>query len=201
MNAKDKERVRISKEIHDDIGSGLTNIRLLSEIAKDRNKNISLPEIDKISASANELVENMNEIIWSINSRNDTLSNLIAYLRRFTLSYFENAEQITVSAKIPSTIPEVQISSDFRRSTFLVIKESLHNIIKHADATHVDIDIEIKMNTLCISIKDNGKGFNQSEANQFSNGLKNMRERVEVLQGQFIIKNFKGTLITICLPI
>jgi signal transduction histidine kinase len=201
INAKDKERTRIAQEIHDDIGSGLTIIRLLSEIAKAKNKDMASTEIDKISSSASELIENMNEIIWSINSKNDNLSNLVAYLRRYVVTYFENYEDIVVKTNMPSVIPNVQISGDFRRSTFLVVKESLHNIIKHAKASQVDLFISITMQILHISITDNGIGFDQKNIKQFSNGLKNMRDRIEGLGGNFALLSSNGSKIIINLPL
>jgi signal transduction histidine kinase len=201
METKEKERSRIAQEIHDDIGSGLTSIRLLSEIAKEKNKNAPLGEIDKISASASELIENMNEIIWSINSKNDHLANLIAYIRRYVVTYFENFENIIVRTNTPTTIPDVQITGDFRRAVFLTIKEALHNVIKHADANLVNLDIQVELNKMNISLKDNGKGFSNDHIRPFSNGLKNMRERMENLGGNFLITSHEGTLVKIQLPI
>jgi signal transduction histidine kinase len=201
MQAKDKERTRIAQEIHDDIGSGLTSIRLLSEIAKAKNKEKKSIEMDKISSSASELIENMNEIIWSINSKNDNLINLVAYIRQYVVTYFENFEEIQVSTYVPEVIPNVQITGDFRRSTFLVVKEALHNIIKHADATKVILKIETTLNRIHISISDNGKGFNENKIRHFSNGLKNMRERIENLGGDFSIRGFEGSVVMLNLPL
>jgi signal transduction histidine kinase len=201
MEAKDKERTRIAQEIHDDIGSGLTNIRLLSEIAKHKNAGAELVEMDKISASASELIDNMNEIIWSINSKNDFLSNLVAYIRRFVVSYFENVDSMDVKTKIPPDIPNLQVSGDFRRSVFLVVKESLHNILKHARATRVLLEIDFSENRLFIKIQDNGVGVDQDLIRPFSNGLKNMRERVENLGGNFSLFRNNGTLVQMDLPV
>jgi signal transduction histidine kinase len=201
METKEKERTRIAQEIHDDIGAGLTNIRLLSEIAKGKNVALPMGEIDKISSSASELIENMNEIIWSINSKNDTLSNLIAYIRRYVVSYFEINEAIVVKTQIPEIIPTKQVSGEFRRSVFLTIKEALHNIMKHADATMVNLNMSISDQKLFITIMDNGKGIDTGVKRAFSNGLKNMKERIENLGGQFLIQGHRGTIITMELPI
>ncbi len=201
METKEKERNRIAQEIHDDIGAGLTNIRLLSEIAKGKNAALPMVEIDKISTSASELIENMNEIIWSINSKNDTLFNLIAYIRRYVVSYFEINEAIIVKTQIPEIIPTKQITGDFRRSVFLTIKEALHNIMKHANATVVNLNMTISEQKLLITIMDNGKGIDAGVKRAFSNGLKNMKERIENLGGQFLIQAHNGTIVTMELPI
>lgn len=200
METKEKERTRIAQEIHDDIGSGLTTIRLLSEIARGKaGNNGHSVEMEKISASANELIENMNEIIWSFNARNDTLPNLVAYIRRYVVGYFEPTD-IRVRINIPSEIPPAQISGDFRRSVFLVVKESLHNIMKHAKATEISLEVEVG-NGLLIRLKDNGRGFNDEEVKLFSNGLRSMRERMENIGGNFSVSGNNGTIVTLSLAV
>ncbi|MBL7728263.1 MAG: hypothetical protein JNM68_11275 [Dinghuibacter sp.] len=199
METKEKERTRIAQEIHDDIGSGLTTIRLLSEIARGKQENDSSTEMEKISASANELIENMNEIIWSFNARNDTLPNLVAYIRRYVVGYFEPTD-IRVRISIPPEIPPVQISGDFRRSVFLVVKESLHNIMKHAKATEIWLQVEVD-NGLLIRLRDNGKGFNNEEVKLFSNGLRSMKERMETIGGSFTVTGHNGTEVTLALSV
>ncbi len=204
MKAKDNERTRIAQEIHDDIGSGLTNIRLLSEIAKAKsnslpNENIAL---QKISNSANELIENMNEIIWSINSKNDSLHNLIAYLRSYVVKYFEDYESYTVQIDIKNNIPNINIDGSFRRSIFLVIKEALHNIVKHAKANKVSFQIlYLDPNNLNIVIEDNGIGIVEGKNLQFSNGIRNMQERIKSLGGNVIVYSKKGVIIHIQMPL
>lgn len=199
METKEKERTRIAQEIHDDIGSGLTTIRLLSEIARGKKEGGSAIEMEKISASANELIENMNEIIWSFNARNDTLPNLVAYIRRYVVGYFEPTD-ILVRISIPAEIPPVQISGDFRRSVFLVVKESLHNIMKHAKASEIGLQVEVN-NGLLIRLRDNGKGFNNEEVKLFSNGLRSMKERMETIGGTFAVTGHNGTEVTLSLPV
>jgi signal transduction histidine kinase len=191
------ERNRIAKEIHDDIGSGLTSIRLLSEIAlvKANNKN----ELNKISANANELVNNLNEIIWSINSKNDTLPNLMAYIRSHMVDYLE-PYNIKLSINIPQNIPAVELSGEKRRNIFMVIKECFTNIIKHANATAVSFTVQVR-EEIIFTIKDNGKGFNNQDILPFKNGIRNMKERIEHVNGEMEISGKNGTTITIKIPI
>lgn len=191
------ERNRIAKEIHDDIGSGLTSIRLLSEIAlvKADNKN----ELNKISANANELVNNLNEIIWSINSKNDTLPNLMAYIRSHMVDYLE-PYNIRLSINIPQNIPSVELSGEKRRNIFMVIKECFTNIIKHANATAVDFTVRVK-DEIIFTITDNGKGFNDQDILPFKNGIRNMKERIEHVGGKMEISGKNGTAITVKIPL
>jgi signal transduction histidine kinase len=190
------ERNRIAKEIHDDIGSGLTSIRLLSEIAlvKQGNKE----ELKKISSNANELVNNLNEIIWSINSRNDTVPNLLAYIRSHMVDYLE-PYNIKLSINIPSNLPNVEISGEKRRNIFMVIKECFTNIIKHANANAVNFTVQVR-DQLIFTIKDNGKGFDAKDILPFKNGIRNMKERIEHVGGEMEIWGKNGTTITIKIP-
>lgn len=201
METRDKERSRIAQEIHDDIGSGLTSIRLLSELAKARIKQEEqAPEVEKISATANELVENMNEIIWSINAKNDSLRNLVAYIRSYIVRYFESFD-FNLHIHIPPEIPHYDINGEHRRNLFLVVKESLHNIVKHSAATRVDFSIEFRDGQMWLTIRDNGRGFAENEVKPYSVGLRSMRERMQHIGGQFSINGGNGTLTTLCLPL
>jgi signal transduction histidine kinase len=190
------ERNRIAKEIHDDIGSGLTSIRLLSEIAlvKQNNKD----ELNKISWNANELVNNLNEIIWSINSKNDTIPNLLAYIRSHMVDYLEPYD-LKLSISIPPNIPNVEISGEKRRNIFMVIKECFTNIAKHANATAVNFTVQVR-DQLIFTIKDNGKGFDTADILPFKNGIRNMKERIEHVGGELDIWGKNGTTITIKIP-
>jgi signal transduction histidine kinase len=191
------ERNRIAKEIHDDIGSGLTSIRLLSEIALVKNDNKE--ELGKISFNANELVNNLNEIIWSINSRNDTIPNLLAYIRSHMVDYLEPYD-IKLSINIPSNVPNFEISGEKRRNIFMIIKECFTNIAKHANATAVNFTVQVR-DQLIFTIKDNGKGFDSKDILPFKNGIRNMKERMEHIGGEMDIWGKNGTTITIKIPI
>jgi signal transduction histidine kinase len=204
LEIRDRERNRIAQEIHDDMGSGLTNIRLLSEIAltKLATNNKSEKEMHKISEVASELVENMNEIIWSINAKNDNLKNLVAYLRRFVANYFEDYDQIEIALDVANIEQSIEISGDLRRCCFLTTKEALHNIIKHANATKVQFQVLLLNNTdLNIVITDNGIGIDMSKVNELGNGLKNISDRVKIFNGKVFIHNNNGTIIHIKIPL
>lgn len=194
MEAREEERSRIGKEMHDDIGSGLTTILFLSNHLKN-----DLQTSGKIANNANTLIGKMNEIIWSMNMDYDTLEDLVTYLRQHTGEMLESAD-IHYHFHIPASIPEVTLSGEQRRNIYLVVKESLHNIIKHAQAQEVNISFHFDQ-YIHILIRDNGKGFNEEEIRRFGNGLKNMNQRMESIGGSFDIKNNHGVTITLKAPI
>jgi signal transduction histidine kinase len=156
-------------------------------------------EIDRISSSADDVLNKMNAIIWSMHSGNDSLDNLVSYIRSYAHEYFENTP-LTCRVNTPSSIPEKEITGDKRRNLFLAVKESLNNVLKHANATALTIDISIN-GVLRIVITDNGKGIDLGQVRQFGNGLKNMRRRMESIGGTFEIINQNGTVTILELPL
>jgi signal transduction histidine kinase len=196
IKAQQEERNRISADMHDDLGAGMTTIRLYSELAKTRMGDKKIPEIEKISSSANELLEKMNAIIWSMSSSNDSLGNMIAYIRSYSLEYFEDTG-INCHITIPENLPNIVVSGSIRRNVFLVVKESLNNIVKHSGATEVNITLAKVPDGLKLFIQDNGKGIDFEKLRQFGNGLKNMKKRMNDLEIDFTIENSNGTLVTL----
>jgi signal transduction histidine kinase/ligand-binding sensor domain-containing protein len=189
----DGERERISKDMHDEVGSSLTRIAILSELAK---KGIPTDyegkeHIDDISETSREVVDNIGEIIWAISPQNDSLENLIAYTRQYVSKYFE-ATSIHCVFDLPEKVPTVSISAEFRRNIFLIIKEAVTNIVKHACASEVLVHIQLKNNLMTIEITDNGKGFCLKKRPQFGNGLTNMKNRIEQLRGKWRINSTPG---------
>jgi signal transduction histidine kinase len=199
IEAKDMERTRIAREIHDDIGAGLTSIRLMSELFKSKKETLVNEEIQKISVTASTLVDKMNEIIWTMNPRNDSLSNLIAYLRHLVVEYFEPME-MELHVKIPDSIPEMEITGNIRRNILLTVKEALHNIVKHSRANRVDVEIRTD-GDLIVNITDNGIGFDINTISSHRNGIRNMKERLEIIGGQLFILNGNGTTVKLEVPI
>jgi len=197
--AQQEERERISADMHDELGSGMTAIRLMSEIARNKMKENTPVEIEKISRSANDVLNKMNAIIWSMNSGNDTLDNLISYIRSYALEYFDGTP-VDCKINAPEIIPEIEITGDKRRNIFLCLKESLNNALKHSNASQIIIDIEIN-SSLKIVIADNGIGIDLQSLRKFGNGLKNIGRRMESIGGTFAIENNNGTITTLDLPL
>jgi len=198
IKAQQEERNRISADMHDDLGAGMTTIRLYSELAKSRigAGGTSIPEIEKISSSANELLNKMNAIIWSMSSSNDSLGNMVAYIRSYSLEYFEDSG-INCRISLPENLPNIVVSGEIRRNVFLVIKEALNNVLKHSKATDVSITLLKEKDGLKLLIQDNGTGIDFEKLRQFGNGLKNMQKRMDDIHIHFSIENNNGTLITL----
>ena len=177
-------------------------LRLMSEIARNKMKENTPVEIEKISHSADEVLNKMNAIIWSMNSGNDTLDNMVSYIRAYSLEYLENTA-IDCRITTPEYIEKIELIGDKRRNIFLCVKETLNNSLKHSGATEIKIDIEVS-DRLVIRIQDNGKGIDMQKLRQFGNGLKNIQNRMNSIGGSFSIENKNaspGTLTTLILPL
>ncbi|GAC1483723.1 MAG: hypothetical protein NVS1B13_08300 [Flavisolibacter sp.] len=199
LEGKDEERQRISKEMHDDLGSGLTSILYLIDNLKEANPGQADGISHKISLTANALVDKMNEIIWSMNKGNDNLEDLVVYLRHSIGELLENAK-IAYSFNIPDEIPAVRLTGEQRRNIYLVVKEATHNIMKHARASYVTIDFFFS-NTLRIKIHDNGKGIDMEKLRKFGNGLNNMHQRMSIIGGKLLVQADQGSLVDLTLPL
>ncbi|MBK8953558.1 MAG: hypothetical protein IPM85_16170 [Chitinophagaceae bacterium] len=186
LTAQQQERERISADMHDELGAGMTAIRLMSEIARNKMKENTPVEIEKISSSANDVLNKMNAIIWSMNSGNDSIDSLISYIRAYANDYFENTS-IECRMHTPEVIPDITISGDKRRNMFLCIKETLNNALKHSGATLIEIAVTVSQE-IRIIISDNGKGIDKDRLRQFGNGLKNIARRMESIGGSFSLK-------------
>jgi len=199
LAAKQDERNRISVDMHDELGSGVTAIRLMSEIVKSKMKDQTLPEIDKISNSANELINKMNTIIWTMTSSNDSIENLVAYIRSYAVEFFENTN-IDCTFTMPAAIPPREISGEKRRNIFLSVKEALNNVAKHSQSSVVKINVLVG-DRLIIEIQDDGVGINMEKLRKFGNGLNNMKKRMASIDGGFDIQNSAGTRTTFYLQL
>ena len=199
--AIEKERTRIATDMHDDLGAGLSRIKFLSETIG-LKKQQQLPveeEITSIRNYSHEMIDKMGEIVWALNEKNDSLSDLITYLRGYAVQYLsENGLQCSVD--VPEQFPQIFVSGEFRRNVYLTVKEALHNIIKHAQAKRVTIKIKTGT-SLNIHISDDGTGFEEKTIRPFSNGITNMKKRVESLGGELQIINLNGTTISLSVPV
>ncbi len=192
------ERSRIASEMHDDLGSGLTTIRYLSNKAlKNADSTEEGEQIRKISDQSNELIQNMSEIIWAMNSRNDTIEMLCSYMRRYSSEYLD---QYKIQLNWNQNVEDANsvVTGEKRRAIFLVLKEALHNVVKHSKASQVSIKIDNILKKLVVEIHDNGIGFDTNNSNASGNGIYNMKKRIESVQGEIkIITTSEGTSILI----
>ena len=200
QQAVEKERMRIASDMHDDLGAGLSTLRFLSEKVK-RNSfsEITRHDADKIVVNSNELVQKMNEIIWALNEKNDTLEHLVFYTRSYAMEYCEE-NHLDCDIQLPDNIPHLFLSGEVRRNVFLTVKESLHNIVKHAEAKKVEIRFMIDKK-LSVIIHDNGKGFSGTKNSDGGNGLRNLQKRIESVGGHFSTSDGNGVIIEATVPL
>lgn len=200
---EEQERIRIAKDIHDDLGSGLSKIKFLSEII--HQKTTTQPDVqtssEAVKETANKMIENMRDLIWALNPENTTLANLIARMREYTTDYVEDYP-MEVNYDFPENIPQTAISKESHRELFMVIKESLNNIVKHSNATRIHFAIVLDAKQIRITIKDNGQGFS-TETKSSGNGLRNMQSRLTQIGGKIDIESNtnQGTSIDLVLPL
>ncbi len=200
--AVDAERNRISADMHDEIGSGITHIALLSELIQVQQKNEK--EIKKdvaiISTSARSLVQTMGEIIWALNPQNDTLENLLAYIREKSQLLFEPFDmQLLIS--FPDEVPFIKLTNEKRRNLYLVTKELLSNAMKHSGASLVGLSVEFSQNQYCFYITDNGIGMNENNIKPHNNGVRNLKKRMQDIGGTIEwLSTEKGTSVKFCFP-
>ena len=198
------ERERIIADLHDDVGGGLSSIRMMSDLMAqqlpDDVKTGPLNFALKISATAKEITQRMNTIIWSLNTENDNLQNFVEYVRQFGISFFENSS-IQFHSSISPSLPLLkELSGVQRKNLFLVIKEALHNTLKHSGAQHAIVTLQIENGGIVyIEVADDGKGIEKN--NSFGNGLRNMNKRIAEINGTISFESFNGTQIKITVPL
>ena len=199
QSALDRERTRIARDIHDDLGNLLTQVTLLSSLTvRDRSE----PEktdlhARQISATVEQVTNSLDEIVWAVNPRNDTLPELIDYIGQFTVSFMQTAG-IRCRVDLPDHPPHRAISADIRHNLFLVVKEALNNVVRHSGAVEVTLRIAVTEQMLEVTVQDNGRGFeavpvNGAAVNGAVHGLQNMRQRVDELGGQLQLESQPGT--------
>ena len=197
------ERERIIADLHDDVGGGLSSIRMMSDLmaqqSLDTKDKIPVNFATKISATTKDIAQRMNTIIWSLNTENDSLHNFVEYVRQFGISYFENSP-VLFDSNISDTLPaHTELSGVQRKNLFLIVKEALHNTLKHAEAKSVSVQIRQVKNILYLQVADNGTGI--KNGNSFGNGLKNMKKRVAEINGTIYFESTIGTCIKIEVPL
>ncbi|MEP6713233.1 MAG: two-component regulator propeller domain-containing protein [Ferruginibacter sp.] len=198
-----KVRNRIATDLHDEIGSNLTNISILSSLSK---KNLSQPLkannfLQRISEEVSSSSQALDDIIWSVNASHDTLEETVARMRRYAAELFDAAD-IRYELYLDPVFEKRKLMMEERRDLYLLYKEAVNNISKHAGAKNVNIQIAIENNQIMLCIKDDGKGF-ETEKEYDRHGLKGMKERVEKWKGKIIISSVfnKGSSIEIRLPV
>jgi signal transduction histidine kinase/streptogramin lyase len=205
----ERERMRIARDMHDEMGSKLTKISFLSEHAQvEAEATGSLArKIESIAQTSRELLKTMDEIVWVVNPHNDSLENLVTYLSHYATEYFQNTN-IECELRLPPQMPHQALSSEMRHNIFLTFEEALNNVLKHSKAAGVRVEMSIHLPEFEIKISDDGRGFavpDLSSANRPApggpggNGLKNMRQRLANIGGVCLISSRTGGGTTVTL--
>lgn len=193
QKALQDERDRIAKELHDDLGGDLSNILYISDdLVFDLPEGEQKTQLERIAALAQGSIDSMREFIWVKDASKNTLDDLIGKLLEFAPPYLAD-NKIACRFNLPEEkIPAIELGSEKRRNIFLILKESLHNVVKHAQAREVNISVLMKEKKLFIKIRDDGRGFNPEQAAGSGNGLGNMQDRAAALPGKLDIQSTPG---------
>lgn len=193
QHALDNERARIAKDMHDDLGARMTQIGLLSElITREAHKEKEAQALAaKLAAKSREVASTLDEIVWAVNPRNDTFDRLLDYLVHYAEEFFE-ITPVRCRMEVPTDLPDFPLAAETRHSLFLAYKETLNNIIKHAEASEVRIRVSVTDPVVELVIEDNGKGFDPGTVRSTSNGLINLKKRLEDIGGQCELNSEPG---------
>jgi len=203
-HALERERGRIAQDLHDDLGSSLTRISLLSSLLradKDHPDQVETHAI-KLSQSADQTVRALEEIVWAVRPGSDSLQSLVDYITHFASELFEGTPT-RCRLELPHDLPALPLPPDFRHNIFLIVKEALTNTLKHASAKEVHVQAKISANLLEICIQDDGTGFVPAtpKAEGKQHGLKNMQRRAEDMGGKLTWQCSPGKGTTIQLAV
>ncbi len=198
----EKLRNKISLDLHDDIGSTLSSISILSEMALHENQPAEAEEmLHEIKENSLSLMERMDDIVWSINPHNDSLESLFLRIKTFASKLFE-AKEINYIIQIDEKIKQVQLQMEFRQHIYLIMKEAINNLVKYSACTETKIIVNHSGSHLSIIVKDNGKGFDMQKI-KYGNGLNSMKQRAKNMRADLQISSHinEGTVIILSVKI
>lgn len=200
----EQERARVAHDLHDDLGSRLTEVNMLASLAKSP---ATLPaEKEKyltgLTETAREMVTSLDEIVWAVNPRNDTIASLASYFGAYAQRFLELAS-VSCGLDVAENLPDHPLDTKFRQEIFFAFKEALTNVVRHAHATQVWLRIAVRDRRLIVDVEDNGHGFNPSPLPAGSDGLANMKERLQTLGGDCEITSNpnSGTTVRLSAPL
>ncbi len=189
----ERVRRRIATDLHDDIGSSLTQISLLSEVVNRKlgaeENTVSAP-LSEIAGMSRELVDAMSDIVWAINPQKDHLSDLLQRMRHFATQIFI-MRQIEFSFRAPDPAQDIPMGANLRRELFLIFKEAINNLIRHSGCSEAEIEFRAGEDSIFLQLSDNGRGFDLAQKNE-GHGLTSMRDRTKGLGGAFAISTQPG---------
>jgi len=200
QHAVDRDRARIAKDIHDDVGAGLTQITLLTELAR-REPRQAGSHLERIAGSARRLTKAMDEIVWAVDPKHDTLERLMDYISAYAEDFLHTAG-MRCRMDLPMSLPAGRVEAESRHNLFLALKEVLNNVVKHAQATEVWLRLRIGPGAFTLIIEDNGRGFSDPSGDAIAGtrpdrfapgaGLGNLEKRLTAIGGHCVIHSQPG---------
>jgi signal transduction histidine kinase len=193
QHAIERERLRISQDMHDHIGGMLTQVSQLSDLG--HSETAASPEVrghfDRIGAHSRAAVQALDEIIWATNPKNDNLPQFAEYVSRFADEFFENSP-MRCWQEMPADLPNVPLRADVRHNVFLALREAFHNVLKHSGASELWLRLALADSEARLEIEDNGRGFAVDQTVTRRNGLQNMRTRLAECGGRAEVTSSPG---------
>jgi ligand-binding sensor domain-containing protein/signal transduction histidine kinase len=204
QHAVEQERARIAQDMHDELGSRLTKAGMITGMIGRDLAQAPLPQqrLQTLHETLGEITTAMDELVWAVNPKRDTLDGLANYITRFAQEFFA-ATPISCVLNVPADLPAATLTAQVRHNLFLAFKEALNNAGRHSGATEVIITIEASGGRLCLEISDNGKGFSTGGIRAGARGLENMRDRLTSIGGRCRLNSIpgRGTTVTLQMPL
>jgi signal transduction histidine kinase len=206
--AVERERSRIARDIHDDLGASLTQIALLSELTQSDfgEPEVARGHVEDIFQTARAMTRTVDEIVWAVNPKNDTLEQFSEYLGQFAQDFLRSAN-VACRLLFPGEMPSFVMTSALRHNLFLSVKEALKNVVCHSGADEVSLEVSVDTDVLTLVIRDNGCGIADRATSLprpgGGNGLANIHKRMSDIGGTLEICGVagKGTTVTLCVPL
>ncbi|HET9298750.1 MAG TPA: two-component regulator propeller domain-containing protein, partial [Candidatus Polarisedimenticolaceae bacterium] len=190
----ERVRTRIATDLHDDIGASLSQIAVLSQAASRqaaRGSAEAKGSLERITDLSGGVVDAMSDVVWSINPARDRMSDLVHRMRRFAVDLFADSDT-SLELTLPEDADDARLDPDARRQIYLVFKEALRNVARHAEASHVEASLRREAGTLLLTVRDDGKGLGQTRHSGTGFGLQNMRRRAEAVGGTLVVRAGPG---------
>ncbi|MDP2303942.1 MAG: two-component regulator propeller domain-containing protein [Ignavibacteria bacterium] len=201
--AMERERLRIARDLHDEIGSRLTELRMISEMVaeKDLDDSEVKQKLIELSNASENVSSTFGEIVWSLNPKNDLLEELIGFLSQQSTDFLSKAD-IRCRLDLPDKLPNYMVTSEIRHNIIFTVKELMNNVVKHSGASIVQLNLTINEIELVFEVKDDGVGFNVNNTRKYGNGLQNIKSRIESIGCTIAIDSMidNGTSIKIIIP-
>ncbi len=200
----ERERARIASDIHDDLGSGLTQLTLLGELVlrATPHEGETRTRLNELCAKARLLLRSMDEIVWAVNPRRDTVKDFAAFISEHAQEFL-NSTAIRCRQEVAAELPALPLDLPQRRNLMLAVKEAIRNAARHSGAKEINLKVRVEENVLQVVVEDNGRGFAPADTRAGGNGMVNMKQRLADIGGSFTLKTApgKGCCLTFLLPL